>query len=52
MDELQKDGLISFASNRLQVTQKGLPFIRNICQPLDARYWANRPEGALFSQAV
>jgi len=52
MEELEKDGLISLAPNRLKVTQKGLPFIRNICQPLDARYWDKRPEGALFSQAV
>lgn len=52
MKELERDGLISFSHTRLQVTKKGLPFIRNICQALDARYWAKRPEGALFSQAV
>lgn len=52
MKELEKDGLISFSHTRLKVTRKGLPFIRNICQALDARYWAKRPEGVLFSQAV
>ncbi len=46
------DGLIEWIDQGLRVTEKGRPFIRNICMALDARYWRQKPEGQLFSQAV
>lgn len=52
MDELVKDGLIQKRPFRLKVSQAGLPFLRNICQALDARYWEKKPESALFSSAI
>ncbi len=52
MDEFEKDGLIELNPFQLKVTPKGLPFIRNICMALDARYWRRKPEGQLFSQVV
>ena len=52
MDELELDGLIERLPFTLKVTDKGSMFIRNICMALDAKYWAKKPEGALFSQVV
>ena len=47
-----EDGLVEVTSNSIQVTKKGEPFVRNVCMALDARFWANRPLSALFSQVV
>lgn len=52
LDTLEMDGLIKRYPYKLEVTEKGKPFIRNICMALDAHYWRKQPEGALFSQAV
>ena len=52
LDTLEMDGLIKRYPYKLEVTDKGKPFIRNICMALDAHYWRKQPEGALFSQAV
>jgi len=52
LEEPLHDGLVTIDGHRLHVTEKGWPFIRNICLALDARYWAKRPEGKLFSQVV
>jgi oxygen-independent coproporphyrinogen-3 oxidase len=52
MEEFLKDELVELSPFELQVTDQGLPFIRNICMALDARYWRKQPEGQLFSQVV
>lgn len=52
MGELVLDGLVERAPNELRVTARGKPFVRNIALALDAHYWAGRPEGQVFSQAV
>jgi oxygen-independent coproporphyrinogen-3 oxidase len=52
LEPLEQDGLIQRYPYQLKVTERGKPFIRNICMALDARYWRKKPEGALFSQAV
>ncbi len=52
LQELEADGLIERSPFQLKVTEKGSMFIRNICMAIDARYWAKRPEGVLFSQVV
>lgn len=52
MQELMEDGLVHLEEERLVVTALGRPFIRNICQALDARLWAKRPGKQVFSQAV
>ncbi len=49
MDELERDGLIERGAFSLKVTQQGLPFLRNICQALDARLWQRKPTAPLFS---
>lgn len=52
MSELEDDGLIERTPFQLKVTEKGRPFIRNICLALDSKYWKKKPDGALFSQVV
>ncbi|MEL7124115.1 MAG: coproporphyrinogen III oxidase, partial [Bacteroidota bacterium] len=52
MEEFEKDGLLVKEPFKLFVTDKGKPFIRNICMALDARYWRLKPSSSLFSQAV
>ncbi len=46
---MQNDGLIEIDSNYLEVTEKGRPFIRNICMAFDLRLQRNKPETKLFS---
>lgn len=53
LEELQKDGLIKFDENGLEVTEPGRNFIRNICKPFDLHL--ARKEGAaekMFSRAI
>lgn len=52
MDELEADGFIVREPYRLTVTEKGQPFVRNICMPLDARLWRKAPATELFSKTV
>lgn len=52
LEDLEADGLVILQPYKLQVTQMGRPFIRNICMMLDAQYWRRQPAGKLFSQAV
>jgi oxygen-independent coproporphyrinogen-3 oxidase len=52
MSELEIDGFIERSPFQLKVTEKGRPFIRNICLALDSKYWEKKPDGALFSQVV
>lgn len=52
LDEMEEDGLLVRKSQSLEVTEKGRPFIRNICMAFDARLHRNKPETALFSQTV
>jgi oxygen-independent coproporphyrinogen-3 oxidase len=52
LDEMEEDGLLIRNNHSLSVTEKGRPFIRNICMAFDARLHKNKPETALFSQTV
>lgn len=52
LTEMMVDGLVECSGHHLRVTDRGRPFIRNICLAFDARYWAQKPESKLFSQAV
>lgn len=49
---MQKDDLVQIFPTELRVTERGRPFIRNICMALDAHYWRKQPKGQLFSQVV
>ena len=52
LKELETDGLLVFEDQGLRVTEKGKPFVRNICLPFDLRLQRNKPETKLFSMTV
>ncbi|MEN0005590.1 MAG: radical SAM protein, partial [Bacteroidota bacterium] len=52
LEELMRDELVEYAPFQLKVTERGRPFVRNICLAFDARYWRRQPEGQLFSAVV
>lgn len=52
LEEPDADGLVERFPFELKITEKGKPFVRNICMALDAHYWRRQPAGQLFSQAV
>jgi oxygen-independent coproporphyrinogen-3 oxidase len=49
LTELEKDGLIILHHSSLKVTEKGQPFLRNICMAFDARLWRSAPKLQIFS---
>ncbi len=50
--EMQNDGLLEIDSNCLKITEKGRPFVRNVCMAFDMRLQRNKPETQLFSMTV
>lgn len=50
--ELESDGLVKIESNKLKVTTKGKPYIRNICMAFDLKLYRKKPETRLFSMTV
>jgi oxygen-independent coproporphyrinogen III oxidase len=52
LDELIADGLIEINDFGLKVSEKGRPFIRNVCMPLDARMWRDKDKKVTFSKTV
>lgn len=52
LKELESDGLLKIHARKLIVTEKGRPFVRNICLPFDMRLQRNKPETQLFSMTV
>jgi len=52
LSEMEQDGLIIITNHSLSVTEKGKPYIRNICMAFDLRMNRNKPETKLFSMTV
>lgn len=52
LTEMEKDGLLVISENSLVITEKGKPFIRNICMAFDLRLKQKAPETKLFSMTV
>lgn len=52
LDELKNDGLLELTHNSLTITEKGKPFVRNICMAFDLRLKRNAPTTPLFSMTV
>jgi oxygen-independent coproporphyrinogen III oxidase len=52
LHEMECDGLISISSTSLAVTEKGRPYIRNICMAFDLRLNRSEPQTQLFSMTV
>ncbi|MCJ7468636.1 MAG: oxygen-independent coproporphyrinogen III oxidase [Maribacter sp.] len=52
LQEMESDGLVEISEDHLVVTQKGRPFIRNICMAFDVLLHRKAPETRLFSMTV
>lgn len=52
LQEMEKDELIELTNHHIKVTEKGYPYVRNICMAFDLRLQRNKPETQLFSMTV
>lgn len=52
LKEMENDGLLIIQHNAITVTEKGKPFVRNICMAFDLRLKRNAPQTQLFSMTV
>ncbi|WP_333600792.1 oxygen-independent coproporphyrinogen III oxidase [Flavobacterium sp.] len=52
LTEMENDGLVIIDDKSLLVTEKGKPFVRNICMAFDLRLKRNAPKTQLFSMTV
>jgi oxygen-independent coproporphyrinogen-3 oxidase len=52
LEEIVSDGLAIVTDQGLQVSEKGKPFVRNICMAFDARLMRNKPSTQLFSMTI
>ncbi|WP_108801895.1 oxygen-independent coproporphyrinogen III oxidase [Aquimarina sp. Aq107] len=52
LKEMEYDGLVIITDTSIEVTEKGKPFIRNICMAFDLRLQHNKPETQLFSMTI
>ena len=52
LESLLADGLASLEEDRLRLTARGLPFLRNACMFFDQRLRRGQPQARIFSQAI
>lgn len=52
LTEMKKDGLLCVKDQTLFVTEKGKPFVRNICMAFDLRLKRKAPQTQLFSMTI
>lgn len=52
LKELEADQLLTINDSHISVTEKGRPFVRNICMAFDLRLQRKIPETMLFSMTV
>jgi oxygen-independent coproporphyrinogen-3 oxidase len=52
IEELKNDGLLELDGRVCRVTEKGRPFLRNICMAFDARLVRQAPATQLFSKTI
>jgi oxygen-independent coproporphyrinogen-3 oxidase len=52
LEEMENDGLVLRLENALLVTEKGKPFVRNICMAFDLRLRRSTPQTQLFSMTI
>jgi oxygen-independent coproporphyrinogen-3 oxidase len=52
LKEFEQDGLLVFERKKLSVTEKGKPFIRNICMAFDLLLQRRKPQTKLFSMTI
>ncbi|MCD2259868.1 oxygen-independent coproporphyrinogen III oxidase [Psychroserpens luteolus] len=52
LKEMEDDGLVEFHKDAIKVTQKGQPYVRNVCMAFDVLLQRRQPETRLFSMTV
>jgi oxygen-independent coproporphyrinogen-3 oxidase len=52
LEEMVQDELVKVYPNHLEISEKGRPFIRNICMAFDARLRRKQPETRIFSTTI
>lgn len=52
LKEMEADELVNISPSGLKVTEKGKPFVRNICMAFDLRLLRNKPKTQLFSMTI
>lgn len=52
LEEMSLDGLVELTPFHLSVTEKGRPFVRNICMAIDARLNRHKPATRIFSSTI
>jgi oxygen-independent coproporphyrinogen-3 oxidase len=52
LEEMREDDLLTIQNDTITVTEKGKPFVRNICMAFDLRLIRNAPETKLFSMTI
>jgi len=52
LEEMETDGLLKFLDHGIIITEKGKPFVRNICMAFDLRLKRKAPETKLFSMTI
>jgi oxygen-independent coproporphyrinogen-3 oxidase len=52
LGEMEADGLLIISKHGIQVTEKGKPFVRNICMAFDLLLQEKMPETQLFSMTI
>jgi oxygen-independent coproporphyrinogen-3 oxidase len=52
LQSIEQDGLVEIMNDRVEVTDLGKSFLRNICMAFDVKLWDNKPNTQLFSMKV
>ncbi|TLP80311.1 oxygen-independent coproporphyrinogen III oxidase [Maribacter sp. ACAM166] len=52
LEEMELDGLVEITEGNLQITEKGRPFVRNVCMAFDLPLQKKSPDTKLFSMTV
>ncbi len=50
--EMTVDGLVELQEKGIRITEKGRPFVRNVCMAFDLRLQRHKPETQLFSMTI
>ena len=52
LSEMQEDGLLKILENKIEITEKGRAFVRNVCMAFDLRLQRKKPDTKLFSMTI
>ncbi|SHK36781.1 oxygen-independent coproporphyrinogen-3 oxidase [Maribacter aquivivus] len=52
LQEMEEDGLVTITESSLQITEKGRPYVRNVCMAFDLPLQKKAPDTKIFSMTV